>query len=297
MKLSLYQIISGFLTFCLSAPLCANIVVYGQKLNQADWKVIASRTTCKIRQLIPLYGVAEFEQKYRDKGLQFNIYIIRVPEQIITAKMTAIPPKWNHVTLLRPMGKVKLQANNQTLTLEHTLSLQVITELEDGMFPTLTYKSWMDKNDDIQVSISPINFRERLPKFLKCVASLPLQPLPVVVKPEPKPKPKPRPKPIKITKIVEDPDPYTIYFGANSATLNLAAKDKLKVLVIKIKKNKKSKHIIVSGYSDDTGNKTQSTTVSKQRALNVQSYLEKLGISAKYIFTRYFGRDHAILSN
>ncbi len=62
-------------------------------------------------------------------------------------------------------------------------------------------------------------------------------------------------------------------------------------------KDKKTKHIIISGYSDDVGNKTQSTAISKQRALVVQSYLEKRGIAAKTLFTRYFGRDHAILSN
>ena len=162
------------------------------------------------------------------------------------------------------------------------------------MFPTLTYKSWTD--DDIQVSVSPINFREHLPQFLTCVASLPLQPV-VVVKPKPKPVVKPKPKPIKIIKIVDDPNPGTVYFGENSASLDSKAKNKLKILAMRLKKDKKKKHIIVSGYSDDTGNKTISITVSKQRAINVQLYLEKLGLPAKYIFTRYFGQDHAILSN
>lgn len=298
MKLSFYQVILGFLSFCLTAPVVlASIAEYGQKLNEADWKVVVSSSSCTIRQFIPLYGKVEFEQQYRNKGLHFNLYVNRIPEQIINARITSVPPEWNHVSLLHPIGKVKLQTDNKALSLEHKLSMRIISELEDGMFPTLIYKNWMNERNDIQVSISPINFRERLPKFLDCVASLPLYKAIVVLKPDPKAvsKPKPKPKPIIITKINDDPD--TVYFSANSAALDSKAKNKLKSLFRKLKKDQKGKHIIVTGYSDDTGNKTLSTTISKQRALNVQSYLEKLGIPAKYLFTRYFGRDHAILSN
>jgi len=300
MKLTLYQIISGFLSLFLVVSVSANVIEYGQKLNEAEWKVTDSKKSCKLFQKIPLYGIAEFEQKYRNKGLEFSIYIIRVPEQVIDAKISSMPPKWNHTTLLRPIGKVKLKASNKTLSLNHKLSMRVIAELEDGMFPTLMYQSWMDEDDDIRVSVSPINFRERLPKFLECVAGLTLMPV-VMAKLKPKLvdiiKLLPVKKPIVITKIVEESEPDTFYFAADSANLNSKAKNKLKTLAKKLKKDKKTKHIIISGYSDDVGNKTKSTSISKQRALTVQAYLEKQGISSKHLFTRYFGRDHAILSN
>ena len=296
MKLLFYRFISGFLSFWLSVTVYASIVEFGQKLNEADWKVMSSKKVCRLSQNIPLYGYAEFEQKYRDKGLNFNIYINSSPSKKIDAKLTSIPPVWNHVTLRRPIAKVSLLPSNKTLSFDNQLSMRLISELEDGMFPTLAYKSWTDKDHDIIVSISSINFRERLPQFLACIAKLPLEPV-IVVKPKPKPKAKPKPKPIKITKIVDDPDPYTIHFAAKSSKLDSRAKTKLKNLAKKLKKDKKNKHIIISGYSDDVGNKTQSTLMSKQRALVVQSYLEKQGIAAKTLFTRYFGRDHAILSN
>jgi len=292
MKLSFYQFISGFLSLCVSVSVSANIVEYGQKLNEADWKAQSNKNGCFLNQVIPLYGKAEFTQKYRDTDLEFNIYVNRYPVKVIKANLTSIPPQWNHTTLLRPIGRVQLNTKNKSVSLNLKLSLRVISELEEGMFPTLSYQSLTDKRNDIQVSISPINFRENLPKFIACIAKLPSKPVIVV-----KPKPKPKPKPIKVTVIEENTEPDTVYFGANSSTLKAKAKKKLKLLVKQLKKNKKTKHVIVSGYSDDAGNKTQSTAISKQRALVVQSYLEKLGISAKYLFTRYFGRDHAILSN
>ncbi|VAW91419.1 hypothetical protein MNBD_GAMMA22-2711 [hydrothermal vent metagenome] len=270
----------------------ANVIDYGQKLNEADWSVIANKKSCTLRQLIPLYGKVEFEQLYRDQAMHFRLYINHIPSLVTKAKLTSMPPKWNHVSLLRPLAKVELKPKQNTLTLKHRVSMQVISELEDGMFPTLSYKSWTDVRNDINVSISPINFREHLPKFLACITSLPLKPVVVV-----KPKSKSKPKPIKIVQIVEDNEPDTVYFGKKSAVLNAKAKRKLKLLVKNLNKIKKNKHVIVSGYSDDSGNKTQSTAISKQRALNVQSYLEKLGIPAKSLFTRYFGRDHAILTN
>ncbi len=291
MKSVFRQFISGSLLFCFFAPLYANIIEYGQKLNEADWKIVKAKKSCILRQLIPLHGKVEFEQHYRDTDLHFIFYFNRIPKQIINAKITSVPPKWNHTTLLRPIAKLNLKTDFKALTLENTLSLRVIAELEDGMFPTLSYKSWTDRRNEIQVAISPINFRERLPHFLSCIAALPLKPIIVKVKP------KPKPKPIKIKVIIEDNEPDTLYFGANSAKLKPKAKKKLKLFVKRIKKDKKTKHIIVSGYSDDLGSKTRSTAISKQRAVVVQNYLETLGIPAKYLFTRYFGRDHAILSN
>jgi outer membrane protein OmpA-like peptidoglycan-associated protein len=292
MKLSYYQFISGFLSLCVTVSVSANIVEYGQKLNEADWKVQSNKKGCFLSQVIPLYGKAEFKQKYSDTNLEFNIYVNRYPVKVIKGNLTSIPPQWNHITLLRPIGRVQLKTNNKSVSLNLKLSLRVISELEEGMFPTLSYQSWSDKRNDIQVSISPVNFRENLPKFIACIAKLPSKPVVVV-----KPKPKPKPKPIKVTVIEENTEPNTVFFAANSSTLKAKAKKKLKLLVKKLKKNKKTKHIIVSGYSDDAGNKTQSTAISKQRALVVQGYLEQLGIPAKYLFTRYFGRDHAILSN
>jgi len=291
MNMWFYAIISGFMVFSISATLCANTVEYGQKLNEADWTVVSSNKRCVLQQQIALYGKVEFEQRFRDQSMQFNVYINRVPQHSIKATITAIPPQWNHVTLLRPIGKVTLNANNKALSVEHKIPLRIISELEDGMFPTLSYKNWQSGRNDVQVAISPINFRDHLPKFLACIAGLPLKPVIVVVKP------KPKQKPIKIKKIVENTEPDTVFFTANSASLRATAKKKLRLLAKKVKKNKKTKHIIVSGYSDNTGSKTQSTAISKQRAINVQSYLEGQGIQAKQLFTRYFGRDHAILSN
>ncbi len=293
MKLLFSQFFTGFMPLCLATAVSANIVNYGQTLNEADWSIVANKKSCILRQLIPLYGKVEFEQVFRDQGLHFQLYVNRVSGQDINAKLTSIPPKWNHTALLRPIAKIKLKPKDNALTLEHRVSMQVISELEDGMFPTLSYKSWSDVRNAITVSISPINFRERLPQFLACIANLPLKPVPVVVKV----KPKPKPKAIKIVEIFDDKEPDTIYFAAKSAILGAKAKNKLKLLVKKLKKNKKNKHVIVSGYSDDLGSKTQSTVISKQRAVNVQRYLETLGIPTKYLFTRYFGRDHAILSN
>jgi outer membrane protein OmpA-like peptidoglycan-associated protein len=283
----------------LSTSLYARVVEFGQKLNEADWAVQSTDNRCVLSQNIPFYGRVEFEQHYRDKGPSFNFFINNIPANNIKAKLISIPPQWNHVTLRRPIGKVELQAKNQTLSLNNTLSRRMILELEDGMFPTLSYKSWTNEQHNVVVSISPINFRERLPKFLTCITKLPLQPVFVKPKPIVKPKAKLKPivKPIKITKIEDDSDPHTIYFAANSAKLDSKAKNKLKELVKKLKSNKKNQHIIVSGYSDDIGNKTKSLSISKQRALNAQTYLEKQGIPAKSLFTRYFGRDHAILSN
>ncbi|MFV2059959.1 MAG: OmpA family protein [Gammaproteobacteria bacterium] len=295
MNLPFIRLASSFLLLALSMPLWASVVEYGQKLNEADWNVISTSKRCVMSQDIPLYGSAEFEQLFRDKGLSFSITVNSIPANVINAKLTAVPPKWNHVTLLRPIAKVNLQTSNKALILENKLAMRLIAELEDGMFPTLSYQSWTDENHNIVVAVSPINFRERIPKFLACITKLPLKP--IVVKPKPKPVVKPKPKPIKITKIADDPNPNTLYFAANSAKLDSKSKKKLKTLAKKLKLDKKNKHIIVSGYSDDVGNKTQSTAISKQRALNVQSYLEKQGIPAKTLFTRYFGRDHAILSN
>jgi len=291
MKLWCCSIILAFQMVFVSAMSYGNTVKYGQKLNEADWTVVTSKKRCVLHQDIALYGKVAFEQVYRDKGMKFNLYLNRIPHQTVKARLSAVPPEWNHVTLLRPIGSVTLKAKSKAFSLQNKLSLRIISELEDGMFPTLSYKSTLSSSNDIHVAISPINFRERLPKFLACIAALPNKPIVI------KPKPKPKPKPIKIVPIFDNSEPDTVFFAANSATLRTNAKKKLRLLVKRIKKDKKSKHVIVTGYSDDTGNKTQSTSISKQRALNVQSYLEAQGIPAKYLFTRYFGRDHAIKSN
>lgn len=85
-------------------------------------------------------------------------------------------------------------------------------------------------------------------------------------------------------------------FNANSAILSPKSNAQLQSIA-QILKSFPNVHILIGGFSDETGTAKMNHSLSKERAKSVKNHLIKLGISAKRIKTKGFGDAYPIGSN
>ncbi|MEM6264237.1 MAG: OmpA family protein [Bacteroidota bacterium] len=87
-----------------------------------------------------------------------------------------------------------------------------------------------------------------------------------------------------------------IYFNPGKWELLPASRAELERLVSFLKLNPKVR-ILISGHTDNTGNKSQKVKLSEYRALAVKKYLEQQGIPAFRMQTKGYGMYRPIASN
>lgn len=87
-----------------------------------------------------------------------------------------------------------------------------------------------------------------------------------------------------------------LLFNTNSAVLSPKSHPQLESIA-QIMKSFPNVHILIGGFTDDTGTAKMNHSLSKERARNVKNNLVKLGISAKRIKTKGFSDAYPVGSN
>lgn len=87
-----------------------------------------------------------------------------------------------------------------------------------------------------------------------------------------------------------------LLFNKNSAVLSSKSNAQLESIA-QILKSFPKVHILIGGFTDDTGTAKINHSLSKERAKNVKNHLVKLGISARRIKTKGFSDAYPVGSN
>ena len=90
--------------------------------------------------------------------------------------------------------------------------------------------------------------------------------------------------------------PENIIFDRNSSVIKSSFKSSLDT-VVEILKKYPDNDVLVSGYTDDTGNATANERLSKKRASSVASYLISKGIKSSRIKIVGRGSEEPVASN
>jgi outer membrane protein OmpA-like peptidoglycan-associated protein len=243
-------------------PAGAQVQLFQSSWEQSSWRVDSAPGRCALTHAIPRFGQARFEQ-LSGRRLSFALYVEQPPVTEQTASIIAEAPAWKHRAESYPLGEFRLQQGKTPMQLPRDKALRMYYELEQGMQPVIAFADWGDGKDQVQVALSPVRFREALPRFLACTEGL-------------------------LHLDFEPLDEKTVYFSTNSDRLSRVTRQALEDLA-RVWRKQHDFRIVLGGHADERGSSEYNMQLSRQRAAMVARYLTSRGVPASAIESRYFG--------
>lgn len=260
--------------FCLAATIpvaIAGTQHYEADIHTSKWDTTSSIVECTLTHEIPLYGVAKFFRR-AGKRLQFRMLVQEIPRKKGKATFRSIPPDWKHNTDTKKLGELTYSAGEKPFIFKRSLSLRVLAELEQGMRPTLYFKNLDDKQDEVSVSLSTVNFMQALSKYRGCSSQL-------------------------LPYDFETAKNMLLYFDTDKYNLKEDALRRLDTVIAYMKLMPSVKTATIEGHADYRGTHPYNDVLSNRRAVTVREYMKSKGIEETKINLRYFGKRKPAASN
>jgi outer membrane protein OmpA-like peptidoglycan-associated protein len=226
---------------------------------------------CSLTQEIPYYGRAVFEKRSGGK-LDFYIAARQQPRTAGMAKLVSAAPAWKHDTMVRDLGSVDYTPSGRTFRLGEVVARRLLLELEQGMYPTFSYKDWADGRDQVQVALSSVNVRSALGDFLACLDN-------------------------QIGFTLDDVRISRIHFGFNSTHLSENARGRLDMVAEYILADPAVRQVTLEGLTDNVGYRRYNLALAKRRATAVQDYLVSKGVKKSRFRITSIGERYPVASN
>lgn len=246
------------------ADAAAPVRQFHASLESSSWRTESGTGVCAMVHEIPRFGRARFERR-SGRRLQFLLDADQAPVEERAARLVSLPPAWKYGATGRELGEVALHKGKTPLRVSQGQALRIYYELEQGMAPTLMFKDWADRQDTVEVRLSPVRFREALPAFLSCTEKL-------------------------LFLDFEPLSEQTVYFASDSDKLDRTARSLLKRLAREYRQQGDLR-LIVGGHADERGGDDYNMALSQRRATQVANYLASRGVPARMIESRSFGES------
>ena len=263
------------LIFFVSIPAHAKTRVYEAPLTSAAWN-FASKAglQCRLYQDIPYYGKAEFISKPgKGRKINFSLTVERnQPTKHGIAVIRSNAPVWRQDLSPREFSQTTISPGVTPISINNAEAWRLLTELEQGMSPAFYYNGWVDGEDQVIVSLSPVHFISDYKKFVNCVASLSTS----------------------STRLATN---SFIYFEPDQTSFTKKARTRLKEISTYLKKNGKQHRVLVHGHADSQGGNSYNDRLSRNRAEAVKQFLVFNGVDKAKIQTRSYGERLPVESN
>lgn len=246
---------------------------YGASIEQSSWSLVKNTpTACILQHQIPSIGQANFSSvASKNQNLDLELAMYQKPAQHTQVEVRSLSPKWKpqgpskHITSMSYFRQFNGELNDQQAWL-------IMGELEKGMQPTFFYQDWHNKNDQVSIAMSAVNFAPQHQKFIQCVSNL-------------------------LPYSFDDISFTTLNYRKNSALLDTRSRRKLKMIQDYLKHEPEMELVVIDSYTDSYGGRYNNEMLSKKRAEQMKSLLEKAGISSDKIQVDGYGEKRHIASN
>lgn len=250
----------------------AGIQHYQAPLDSVRWEASSKKLQCTLIHDIPLYGRATFAKDAGGK-LGFKLAVKRqATREKDSAHLRALPPEWKHQVSVVDLGEVPVHKGATPFQTDESLSRRMLAELQNGMFPTFSYRDWADARDQVSVALPGINIKSALDEFISCLANLP------------------------VYKFADFKDSL-LYFAFGKSTLSQQDRKRLDDVARYVKIDPDLKRIDISGHTDNVGRRRNNDKLGKLRSQAVKDYLIAKGVSPKLFSTRSYGERQPRASN
>ena len=241
--------------------------------NESTWVTSSSKLYCSLTHEIPIYGKAVFERHAVGK-LGMRVEVKRKPHKVGLARITSMAPSWKHDVRERDLGQTSYTVERTPFKFQHIQSRRFLSELEQGMYPTLSYQDWSDGRDEVLVSLSAVNIRPALGEFLDCIAA-------------------------QLPYGFDYVRNSNVYFAFDSSRLDRKAKLRLDELAAYLLADEDVSGVAMYGRTDSKGRRGYNDALGRRRAESVRDYLVKKGVSKEKftIKVRSYGERKPVATN
>lgn len=263
-----------FCLLCLlavPAASAAGVMRYAASEHDSHWEVESSPLRCVLQHQVPQFGRAVFS---KEAGQELTLVLenFQRPFRSGEARLLSVPPAWRHEAAVRDLGTVDFVDGKPQFQMPRPLARRLLAELEQGMFPTVSYKDWADGRDEVNVALSSVNVRAALGEFKACLDAI----LPFNF------------QHVRFSRVhylhgEEMPDPV------DQARLDAVARY--------VKADESVRRIEVDGYTDNRGFRAVNLAMSEKRVQAIKDYLVAKGVSPAMVVTRAHGENKPIASN
>jgi len=249
----------------------ADTLRYGAELPEVTWKATSAKHACSLAHDIPAYGQVVFSRA-ADAPLTLLVEVKRGPGKKDQVTLRSVPPAWKPGTEIRELGQVRMGGGKFPFMFGHKMARRLLAELEQGKFPTLFYDSWPDGRDMVVVSLSPVNFKAPYEEFLDCARAF---------------------EPVDAAEFFR----MVLSFGPGGSRVDKTGTAWLINLGEALQDDTGFKHIVVSGFTDNVGQKAANKRLSQRRADSVKDFLIGAGIPVSKIKTAAYGESRPRVKN
>jgi outer membrane protein OmpA-like peptidoglycan-associated protein len=243
----------------------ADLRDYEAPLHSAKWALDGSAIKCSLTQEIPRYGIASFTSlASRKSNMNFDLSLRRFNSNRVTeAVLSSEPPLWKHDRPSKPMGAVTMFPGDIPVNIKNRKAWNLLVQLEQGMFPTFAYESWLKDEAEVSVALSAVNFQPVYDQFLNCVASL-------------------------LPYSFDDISETFVYFDFDRSDFNRQSREALSKIGAWLEVDKSMELVLLAGHTDNKGKRKYNYKLGKRRAEAVKKFFTDAGIPTRQIKVQTF---------
>jgi len=266
--------LSIFVTFALISPISsATAVHYEAAPEQSKWQMVKNTPLeCRLVHPIPHYGQAEFSSRASKKiNLDFELKMRRPMGETRSVSLVSMPPSWRPGESADQMKSMKFFKQFDGYVGGQT-AWGILSELEKGRSPTFSYADWVSRNQRVEVALSAVTFRQKYDAFTFCLSQL-------------------------LPYSFEDISFTILHYDRNSDQLNKASQKRLSQIAEYVRYNQDIDLVLVSAYTDSSGDKEVNQSLSERRAVVLKDYFKSIGLKDKRIQIQGYGERRPVADN
>ncbi|KOO02109.1 flagellar protein MotY [Vibrio nereis] len=257
----------------VTQPALAMDVRYAAVPQQSQWQMVTNTPLeCRLVHPIPNYGDAVFSSRASKKmNLDFELKMKRPMGETRDVSLISMPPAWrpgegaDRITTIRFFQQFDGYVGGQT-------AWSILSELEQGRYPTFSYQEWQRRDQRVEVALSSVLFQPSYNVFSDCIANL-------------------------LPYSFEDIAFTILHYDRSSVELNKRSQKRLAQIAEYIKYNQDIDLVLVSTYTASEDSKSESQSLSEQRAVVLQDYFKSLGLPEDRIQVQGYGKRRPIADN
>ena len=238
---------------------------YIAPMEESKWVMTSENVLhCEMEHVIPYFGKAIFS---RDAGRKLRLKLVTDQRfsQGIDVELVSESPNWKSSNNSLKLASLETSGQSTMLDVPVRAAKFAYLELHGGFQPGFFFAKNENLYDSMTVLMSTVRFRDIVPAFELCIASLHHKNY----------------DDVKSAKIhFEHDDEFPLIEEEQAAFSEMLAY---------LKVDKSIKEIVISGHADHSGSTCYNDSLSSRRAWYIYDLLVQLGVEPDFLRVDYFG--------
>ncbi|KQB55673.1 hypothetical protein AQS70_00640 [Pseudomonas endophytica] len=258
-----------FVLLSLSASFPAMALTFQTRLENVEWNVEGDQFECRLVQPITDFGSGVFVRRAGEQAVfRLNAHNSILGEGPATLLAAAAP--WQPGRGDINLGTVRIGRGNVLFNSSQTQAGRLFRGLLEGRSPVIRHYSAVGGVSEVR--LLPVKFRQAYGDYEACTGKL-------------------------LAKNFDQVRQSQIGFPGGGTDLDAKARASLQIILQYMKADPKANHIMLDGYSDNSGNRLTNRELSRRRALAVMDYFKDNGLQESQITIRFHGEQYPVAPN